>query len=245
MAAQLQNWDTFIKYHVNCDWHGIWYRYSSDVKLLESFAGVRSFHANEDGSEVTHQNYYQYQDGKTEIKTFGPYKKPTIRALFLDNSFTAGSAKIEIGSIFGFETGFRYENRRAEAITIYDESGNLQKMTFIDEQLGTPPQITTNLHPQEVSGNWQGIAKTITAELTISSPIVTSWQPAENLAKDYQTLHLSNTVSITCPQTIAGEQDFFYVVDWLVQPSLLLRGIRKYEASNFTNFTLETFTLSD
>ncbi|WP_041641520.1 DUF3598 family protein [Trichormus azollae] len=50
--------------------------------------------------------------------------------------------------------GYRYENIRAEAITIYDESGNLQKITFIDEQIGTLPQLTTNLPRQEVSGNW-------------------------------------------------------------------------------------------
>ncbi|WP_430794846.1 DUF3598 family protein [Trichormus azollae] len=67
------------------------------------------------------------------MKTFGPYKKPTIRALFLDNSFTAGSPELKIGSIFGSDTRFRYENRRAESIAIYDASSNLQKVTFIDE----------------------------------------------------------------------------------------------------------------
>ncbi|MEA5575074.1 DUF3598 family protein [Anabaena sp. UHCC 0451] len=245
MEAQLQNWDFFLKYHVNCDWYGIWSRYSPNGDIIESFEGVRSFHANEDDSEVTHQNYLKYADGKSETKTFGPYQKPTIRALFLDNSFSAGSAIIELGSIFGFETGFRYENKRAEAIAIYNESGNLHKITFIDEKLVTLPKVTTNLPPQEISGNLQGTAKTITSDLQISSPIATSWQPLENLAKDYQILHLSNTVSISCPQIIVGGEEFFYVVDWLVRPSLLLRGIRKYDASGFTSFTLETFDLID
>jgi hypothetical protein len=57
------------------------------------------------------------------------------------------------------------------------------------------------------------MAKKITAELTISLPKVTSWQPLENLAKDYQTLYLSKSVSISCPQTIVGRQEFLYVVD--------------------------------
>ena len=57
------------------------------------------------------------------------------------------------------------------------------------------------------------MAKNITAELTIFLPKVTSWQPLENLAKDYQTLYLSKSVSSSCPQTIVGRQEFPYVVD--------------------------------
>jgi hypothetical protein len=245
MTAQLQNWDNFCKHHVNCDWHGIWHRYSPNGEIIESFTGIRSFHTTEDGNEVTHQNQYQYQDGKTEIKTFGPYKKPTIRALFLDNSFSTGSVKVETDSIFGFETGFRYENRRAEAIAIYNKSGYLEKITFIEEQLGTLPEATTNLPPQTVSNNGQGISKTITPDLLVSSPIVKEWQKLETLTNDSQIIHLSATVSISCPQKIVDNQEFFYIIDWLVQPNILLRGIRQYDHANFTNFTLETFNLID
>ncbi|WP_234300869.1 DUF3598 family protein [Sphaerospermopsis aphanizomenoides] len=205
MDAQLQNWDKFSKYHVNCDWYGIWYRYSPDGELIESLEGVRSLHANEDGSEVTHQNHYHYQDGRTETKTFGPYKKPNIRALFLDNSFSAGSPQIKIGSFFGFETGFRYENRRIEAIVVYNESGNLQKITFIDEKLVNFPKATTNLPAQEVNNNWQGISKTITSDWIISKPAVKEWKNLETLAEDNQILHFSNNVSISFPQKIVSD----------------------------------------
>ena len=181
MDVQLRNWETFVEYHVNCDWYGIWSRYSPDGEVTESFQGIRSFHTNTDSSEVTHQNYLKYADGNSETKTFGPYKKPTIRALFLDNSFYAGSPKVEIGSGFGFETGFRYENKRSEAVVIYNETGDLQRITFINEKLVDYPKSITHLTPQEISQNWQGKAISINSDLLTSEPIVTTWQSLKNL----------------------------------------------------------------
>lgn len=245
MDAQLKNWQNFLTYHVNCDWYGIWTRYTADGQITESFEGVRSFHANEDSSEVKHQNYLKYTDGHSETKTFGPYKQPQIRALFLDNSFSAGSPNIEPGKMFGFETGFRYENRRVEAITIYNESGKLEKFTFIEEKLVTYPKPLPHLPPQQISGKWQGKTKTMTPNWEISTPQTTLWQPIEKLAQDDKILHFPNNVVISCPLQISPGQEFMYVVDWLARPSLLLRGIRKYNAVGFTNFTLETFDFID
>jgi hypothetical protein len=245
MEAQLQNWDTFLKYHVNCDWYGIWSRYSPEGEITESFQGIRSFHTNQDGSEVTHQNHLKYADGDSEIKTFGPYHKPIIRAFFLENSFYTGSPKFELGSIFGFETGFRYENKRSEAVVIYDETGNLQTITFINEKLVDYPKATTHLPHQEISKNWQGKAITINSDLLTSEPIVTTWQPLEQLAENNQILQLSDVFSISYPGKISSGQEFIYVTDWLARPSLVLRGISKHNAAGFSDFTLETFNLID
>jgi hypothetical protein len=245
LDAQLHNWESFIKYHVNCDWYGIWSRYSADGKVTESFTGIRSFHENEDGSEVTHQNHLKYADGQSETKTFGPYKKPHIRSLFLDNSFSAGSLKIEPGKIFGFETGFRHENKRAELITIYNQNGNLEKFTFIEEKLVTFPKPIPHLPPPEINGNWQGKSKTITSNLLISEEKITRWQPLENLVQDNKIFHFPQNLSVSCPHQINIDQELSYVVDWLARPSLLLRAIRKYDASGFISFTLETFDFID
>ena len=142
MEAQLQNWDNFCRYHVG-DWHGIWTHYSSDGRSIDSFNCVRSLQLSQDGSRIAHQNHFTYPNGETKLNTFGPYAKPGteasmghyVTALFLDNSFSWGSTKVESDSNFGFETGFRYEDRRASVAIIYEEDGSLQKIVVIAENL--------------------------------------------------------------------------------------------------------------
>lgn len=241
-SPQLQNWNNFCRYHAD-DWYGTWSRYTPDGQLIEFFQCVRSFHLSEDGSEIHHQNHYTYADGKTETKTFGPYKKPFTRALFLDNSFSWGSTKVESGSNFGFETGFRFEDRRLSVAVVYDDGGG-QKIVVIPENLTTFPEKPTPTSAKEFSSDWEGTGKTMTPDWIVSSPIPTSWNRLDNLGEDYLTLHFSDGISICCPQKIETGKEFFAAVDWQVNPALLLRGIRKYDNSGFTSFTLETFSLN-
>ena len=102
MQPQLQNWDNFCKYHVNCDWYGVWTKYLPDRQVIDSFQCIRSFHLNQEGNEINHQNHYIYADGKKETKTFGPYKKPDTRALFLEISFSWCAILVLAESRFGF-----------------------------------------------------------------------------------------------------------------------------------------------
>ncbi len=235
---QLKNWDNFCRYHANNDWYGIWTEYTSDRQIVDSFQCIRSFHLNEDESEINHQNHYTYADGTQETKTFGPYKKPITKSLFLDNSFSWGSIKVESNSNFGFETGFRYEDRRISVVVMYDESGSLQKIIVIREHLATFPLLMTQ--PTKELSRWQKISKTMTPDWIVSSPVVTFENPTEHLSPNYYNLNLFTDISITCPQKIEGGKEFFAAVDWLIEPNLLQRGIRQYNESGFTRFTLET-----
>lgn len=241
MNTQLQNWDNFCRYHATGNWYGIWTRYSPEGEVIKSFKGIRSLQASEDGSEINHHNYYTYADGKSESKTFGPYKKPNTKALFLDNSFSWGSTNMEPGSNFGFETGFRYEDQRASVAVLYDGSGSLQTMTTIPEYLasfaGEPSRPPVN----GISGNWQGTLKTITPDLIVSPPVATSWKRLEDLGENYLTLYFPDGISLSCPRQLEREKKFFMAIDWRVNSTLLQRGIRNYKSSGFTGFTLELF----
>ncbi len=241
ITAQLQNWDNFCRYHANSDWNGTWTRYSAQRKIIESFNCIRSFQISTDGSEIYHQNHYTYADGRKETKTFGPYQKPVTRCLFLDNSFSWGSTKIESDSNFGFETGFRYEDRRTSVVIMYDKAGSLEMILVIVESLNTFPEKPNSPFVKEFSRNGRGTAKTITSDWLVSSPIDVSWNRLENLGDDYQTLYFSDGISITSPQQIASRQDFLAAVDWQINPNLLQRGIRNYDSSGFIGFTLQTF----
>ncbi|MDZ7956889.1 MAG: DUF3598 family protein [Aulosira sp. DedQUE10] len=241
MEPQLQNWERFCRYTANSDWHGIWTRYAADGQITETLQAIRSFKIAEDGSEIQHQNHYTYADGKQETKTFGPYKKPIIRALVLDNSLCASSPKIALGSIFGCEIGFKHEDRRIEVIAIYSDRGSLQRMTIIREQLKTVAEIATSSPIKELSIDWQGTSKTITSDWVLSAPVAKSWQPITDLADNYQQLHFADGITIYCPSKITSKKDFFYAVDWPVNSNLLQRGICKYHDSAFTSFTLAIF----
>ncbi|KYC42911.1 hypothetical protein WA1_12400 [Scytonema hofmannii PCC 7110] len=243
-VAQLQNWNNFCQYHANNDWYGTWTRYSADGQILETFHCIRSFYVIDNGNEIHHQNYYTYADGTKETKTFGPYKKPITRGLFLDNTFSWGSTKVESGSNFGFETGLRYEDKRASVFIGWDDAGNLERITVIPETLTIFPENASPPSAKELSGNWVGTAKNMTPNWMVSSPVPASWKPLENLADDYQIFHFSDGISISCPRKVAIGQSFLAAIEWQIYHNLLQRGIRNYKDSSLTNFTLQTFSLA-
>ncbi len=121
----------------------------------------------------------------------------------------------------------------------------MQRITVIHEKLAALPDLLSNLLAKEVTGNWQGISKTMTPDLQISSPVATSWKRLEDLAEDYRQLYFSGGIAISCPPKVTSGQEFICVVDWLVNSTLLQRGIYKYNTSGFTSFTLQIFNLLD
>jgi Domain of unknown function (DUF3598) len=239
MTEKLQNWNNFCQYHANNDWYGTWNTYSPDGQLVEYLQCIRSFHLSEDDSEIYHQNHYTYADGKKETKTFGPYKKPNSKSLFLDNSFSWGSTNIETGSNFGFETGFRYEDRRISVVVVYDGTGKMEKIVAISEHLASYSEESKLRSAKDISENWQGTGKTMTPDWVVSPPVTASWNQLENLVEDYLTLHFIDGISICCPRKIEAEKEFCLAADWLVNPNLLQRGIRQFDTSGFTGLTLE------
>lgn len=242
MDIQLQNWHNFCRYHATGDWYGIWTKYSSQAEIIDSFQCVRSLIASDDSSEIYHQNHYTYADGKKESKTFGPYKKPIARALFLDNSFSWGSSQVESGANFGFETGFRYEDRRASVVIMYNISGNLDYIIVIPEHLATFSEEALRPPAKELTNNWQGTQKKMTPDLIVSPPVATAWKRLEDLGDNYLTLNFSDGISISCPRQVESGKKFLIAVDWLINSALLQRGIRDYDAYGFTSFNLELFS---
>jgi Domain of unknown function (DUF3598) len=240
MTPKSQNWHNFCHYQSG-DWHGIWTKYSPEQEIIDRFKCIRSLHANEDESEIQHQNHYTYSDGKTETKFFGPYLQPNTRGLFLDNCFSWGSTSVEANEVFFFETGFRIDDRRANAGVVYDKNGKLENITTIAELDGSFSDRFFNLPHQDLTGNWQGKLKTMTTDWIISAPVSTSWQKLEDLAEDYLTFHFPDGISVSCPRQIDAEGKFFLAEDWQVNSNLSQRGIRYFHGSDFTHLTLETF----
>lgn len=241
LQDQIQNWNNFCQHHLG-DWHGIWTRYSADGEATESFKCVRTFQLSEDGDTVYHRNDYTYTDGRTESKTFGPYKKPITTPLFLNNSFSWGSIAVT-SSPFGFEIGFRRKDRGASAAVMYDSNGNLQRITISPEQLGSFTDKLSAPLDDALQGNWEGVLETMTPNLKILNSELSTWKKIEDIGELQHTFHFPGGVSVSCPKEVEKGKEMLLVVDYLVEPTLLQRGIRHFNNSGLEIFTLESFTV--
>lgn len=244
MNQQLQNWDNFCQYHLG-EWHGINTRYSPEGKVIDSWQIVTNLQMSQDGNKIYHQDSLTYKDGKKELKNFGSYTKPITSALFLNNSFCWGTKKIDSGSIFIFEIGLRFEDKRVLAFTKYTNSGSLEYIAISPQLLGSDfsEAIKTSVENQ-VSQNWRGKFKAIKPDLTLLEPGEISWKPLKDLNQNYLTLNFQDNISVSCPQNIEKEKEFFIAVDWLANCDLLQRGVGYYDAFGFNHFTLQIFTPS-
>lgn len=241
MNPQLQNWNNFCQYHLG-EWHGTKTRYSPEGEAIKSWQVITQLEKNQDDSTINHKDYLTYTDGNTEVKSFGSYTKPITSALFLDNSFCWGSKKVTSDSIFVFEIGIRFENRRMLGYCKYDDNGYLQYISIGPEYL---ENISSNMEQKSIdliNGNWQGTLKKMTRDWIVSEPVPTDWKKLDDLNRDYLTLHFKDGVSLSCPPKIEIGKAFFIVVDWQIGDILLQRGIGYYDVSGFTHFTSEVFT---
>jgi hypothetical protein len=239
--ARLRNWENFARYHALGDWYGYLTRYSSEGEAIESVKCIRSFNLSADGSEIHHQNQYIDADGQSRSKSFGPYKKPLVTALYLDDCFSWGSTAIDPTASVGFETGFRCDRRGASAVVIYNDRGNSPRLTVHVEQLDSFPDEAA-LAIEAASNKWQGYSKSLTPDLAMSELEMCEYQAIDELDDLYQIFHCSGGVSICCPRQIESQIEMFFAVDWLVSPTKRQRGIRHYNSSGFTLLTLQTFT---
>ncbi|PHJ63931.1 hypothetical protein VF14_29305 [Nostoc linckia z18] len=235
--AQLINWENFCT-HIG-DWHGTWNVYNLEGQLIKFHQCVRSFHLNSDGSQMNHQNYSTYVDGTNKLETYGPHLKPHIRSLHFNDSFSWGSSEVKPGSIFFFETGFKHQDRRRSAVARYNENNTLD-ILIISEHLDSIVNESPLPAANQLSG-WQGVITKMTPDFIVSPAVPTAWIQLEDLNKNYLTLHLQDSVSISIPRYIESGTEFFLAVQWLVNPTLLLRGIRHFNISGFTSFNLEKF----
>ncbi|NET33688.1 MAG: DUF3598 family protein [Cyanothece sp. SIO1E1] len=241
MEPQLQNWHSFCQYHIG-DWHGTWTRYAPTGEAQESFQCIRSFRLSEDGNQVHHQNHYTYADGTQTSKTFEIKTKPITQALFLDNSFSWGSQAIQSGCQFFIETGFSHENRRISVVAVYDPQHNLERIVAISEHLGSFVETDPG-GPRINQGNdrWQGTLRAIKPNWVVSSLSPIPFKALQTMNESYLTLHLRDGISTSLPPQLAAHTSTGLIVDWLIEPTLLNRGIRYYDATSFTEFTLTQF----
>jgi hypothetical protein len=242
MELQLRNWGNFCRYYSG-DLYGTWTRYCLESNFRESFQCIRSFRVNDDCSEISHQNHYIYADGTRLSKTFGPYLKPITKGLFLDTCFSWGSTRVEPGIPFFFDTCLRDEDRRASAIARYNESGSLQRITVMVENLNSFAESSPISEVNNENDNWQGTLIKMTPDWIVYPETATSWIQLKDLSENYQNFYLNDGVAVSFPQSVESGRMFFLAMDWQSSHTNKQRAIRHYNPSGFTSLTLEVFNL--
>jgi hypothetical protein len=234
------NWDTFCRYHAG-DWHGSWTQYALDGVALASFQCIRSFHVTADGSAITHQNHYRYADGRQETKTFGPYTPATTRSLFVETSFSWGAPAVTGEIPFFFETGFRAAERRVSLVARYDARGVWQPILVMTEHRGRLAEPQPAVGSPALPQGCQGLRRTMTPDRRVAAPEPVAWSRLEALGEDTLTVRVPEGLAVSLPHHLAPGQPFVGIVEWVVRPTVVQRGLRYYQAWGFSHFSFDRF----
>lgn len=258
MHLQEQNWQNLFREHTpeGSAWHGIWTIYSPDKKIIKSYQGVRRFRANQERTVIFHTNNYTYSDGSKEEKNWQLEKAtcnhpdgvihpglPLMRALSFGEGATACvSKKLEIGKPFGGELFFRYKDWRTSVVSIYGESGSLDRMIHIREHLGSFPEAPPTSEVENLSGNWTGKKQSMTSDLKISPAEVIQGLALPSNQGNNQTLHLPDGIIMHIPTLVKSGEKIEIKGGKLVAPNEYKQLTVNYnESGEFTEFISEIY----
>jgi Domain of unknown function (DUF3598) len=262
MNLQQRNWQNLFG-HITLEgvsWHGIWTMYSPDNKVITTFKGIRKFQANEDQTIITHTNKYIYLDGKEQEIIWKiekqVYNQPdgiihpallSMRALsFGDGANAVLSKQLEAETKFGAELFFRYQDWRTSVATIYDESGELLRISIICEELDSFPTVPAELETEKLSRNWIGQKESITPDLKISALQETQQLVLDPTEGKNQTFLLGDRIVVNAPKKVSLGEEFELVAGKMVAENKYKRLTAQYDNSGaFTMLISEVFSLQD
>ncbi|MBD2607625.1 DUF3598 family protein [Scytonema hofmannii FACHB-248] len=262
MNLQDKNWENLFG-HITTEgisWHGIWTMYSPDKEIIRSFKAVRRFQANEDKTVITHINKYSYTDGTEEEKIWHIDKETCNQpdgiihpALLSTRSVSFGndnnaviSKKLEAGKKFAGELFFRYQDWRTSVVTMYAESGKLERITIIHEHLNSFPNTPAKAEIEKLPGKWSGRKEYLNSDLQISASGENKELVLDPTNGKNKTISLPDGIVVNVPEKVNIGEEFEIVSGKLVTENEYKRLTTKYDKSGaFTMLISEVFSLQD
>ncbi|HEY9667558.1 MAG TPA: DUF3598 family protein [Coleofasciculaceae cyanobacterium] len=260
MNSQDKNWENLFG-HITTSgvaWHGIWTVYSPEKEVLNSFKGIRKFQANEEKTLITQTNKYTNSDGIESEKIWQIQKQicsqpdGVIHPAFLSmTALSFGgdknawvSKKLEAGKKFGTELFFRYQDWRTSVSSIYAESGDLEKITIIQEHLNSFANQPAKAKIEKLSG-WSGRKEYMNSDLSISVAENQEFVLEPTERKNYP-IYLPDNVTVNVPKKVNLGEEFEIVAGKLVTTNEYQTLTVQYDNSGaFAMLTSEVFTLQD
>ena len=262
MNLQDKNWENLFG-HITTEgiyWHGIWTTYSPDKEIITSFKAVRRFQANEDKTVITHINKYSYSDGREEEKIWHiekqTYRQPdgvihqgllSMRAVsFGKDKNAVVSKKLEAGKNFAGELFFRYQDWRTSVVTMYSESGDLQRITIIREHQNSFPNTPASSEIEQLSRKWSGRKEYLNSDLQISASAENQELVLDPTKGKNKTISLPDGIVVNVPERVNIGEEFELVAAKLVAENEYNRLTAKYDNSGaFAMLISEVFSLQD
>lgn len=262
MNLQHKNWENLFG-HITTEgvaWHGIWTMYSLEKEVMNSFKAIRQFQANKEKTLITHTNKYTYSDG-TELKKVWQIEKQvcsqpdgvihpallSTRAIsFGDNKNAVVPKKLEAGKKFGTELFFRYQDWRTSVVSVYAESGDLEKIVIIREHLNSFPNISTKAEIEKLPGKYIGRKESINSDLQISDSAENQELVLEPAKVKNKTIFFPDEITVNIPEKLNIGEEFEIVSGKLVTKNEYKRLTAKYDNSGaFATLISEVFRLKD
>lgn len=261
MNLQDKNWENLFG-HITTEgisWHGIWTMYSPDKEIITSFKAVRRFQANEDKTVITHINKYTYSDGREEEKiwhiekqTFSqpdgvihPGLLSTRAVSFGEDKNAVVSKKLEAGKKFAGELFFRYQDWRTSVVSVYAESGDLERITIIREHLNSFPNTPAKAEIEQLS-RWSGRKEYLNSDLQISAEAENQELVLDPTKGKNKTIFMPDGIVVNVPERVNIKEEFEIVAGKLVADNEYQRLTAKYDNSGtFAMLISEVFQLED
>ncbi len=255
---QEQNWQNIFGGYDSepTGWYGIWTTYSPEQEVLKTYQGIRSFQPNTDHTVITHTNQYTYEDGSTESKSWTLEKyscnqpdgviHPAVdrmRAISLGQGANAWvSKKLDLGHFFGTELFFRNQSFRTSIAHLYNDKGQLAKVTQIREHQGSFPSQDPGEVITTILGNWRGEKQEMTSDLKISPP-----QPVNEFVLDptggkNECLFFPDGIITYPPKSVKQGEAFEIIASKFTSEEEYKRMTTQYDQSgNFLKLIFEVF----
>ncbi|MFZ9621359.1 MAG: DUF3598 family protein [Prochlorococcaceae cyanobacterium] len=256
MASQ---WDNFLK---NLgEWHGSFDALDASGAVLSSTPSVLKLEAA-DNNTLVHFSLSRFgpegRSGAPISDTQQDYRTLGRQVVFFDSgSFCKGSLQVAPGTPFGAEFGFIHGDRRHRLVQLHDSDGQAERLVLIREhRAGTPEADCPALTPDQLKGNWRGIAATITADwpepdcneaalcVDAAGPGPWAFELSHGTAPPQSFSAQSGTLSLQwlpdggyhlAPSCITHRQAFMVQAGWLRDSGHLDVLIRRYDATGAWN----------
>ena len=220
--------------------------YSPDKEVIKDSSGIRILQANLDRTVVTHTNQFPSSDGQMMEKSWQIEKsicnlsdglahpantKKRALALLGNGSSAWVPQKLEVGEPFSVELFLKHENENTSIGSIYNESGDLEKILLLREHLGSYPEAPKlELESlSSLSGNWQGSQQSITPNLKLSPVAEIQKLSLDSTAGNNESFLLPDRVVVTIPKQLKIGEEFDIIAGKLVSEHQYKRLTAKYD----------------
>lgn len=266
----MSQWDHLLK-NLGA-WRGSFTRLDPNGDVIEDIPSLVTLAGIEDNRTIRQTiQHFSSTTGEIVYDRVLEYSSLNRSILFFEEgAFSQGSIQFAPFTDFGAEFGLIAGDRRLRLVQLFDQSGQLSKLTLIRETRSPSVPERPPLTVDQLLGQWQGEAVTMYPDWRTPDRYPTQLNlrrkgdrllqqlttPQFNLATSAQiagsilrfehsypmrVLLLADACSSNTPLTIPKGHPFFLEMGWLIEPDLRQRLIRSYDdKGGWVSLTLVT-----